>query len=609
MSSLVRSRGHAAIALALAGCVTPPAAAPEELAASTEATEAARALDSMLARIEPRRELDFDPSTTSLPPHPVPLDGQSEAQLAEFFALGRAVDGRSLADDVAAVSSAVQGREHSPPLGLDGLVALQSHALGSLTVEWGETHATTGRLDGPLFVRRGSPQDAVDAFLAAERDSLARAFGIAALDELTWVGSSETADGDLEEHVYQRTRDGVAFDTDLIEVWATNERHRVGAGLVWRVHGVWHRTAPDRLPVWIAEDEARRLAGDALGADLSTEDTAFVSRTYFCGTPDDSCRPAWDVRSTIGELFEEHGPDSALIDGETGAVLARPERSRDYAGTVRVTSSVPYDTTDTFRAFSRAQLSALSGTYNLGADGSYNWTPSTTTANVGLGNPGITPPFELRNSPTYNCASGGDGMPGTFNLTVPLTNITYAANETTMARSRAIAWNLIQWTMRSVASHSNFLQLDDELYYTITNTGGGQATSCGDHIRLVAGMGTDASGTVDAHDRIVVFHETAHHIMSCTRGWSAGCPGVLGDPRTHITETTKEGMVDTWAHWANAWETNTGGIAASVRYLTYGGDGVAGDLSLNEADIDGTDPATTMDDYWPCRDHVHVRGR
>lgn len=420
---------------------------------------------------------------------------------------------------------------------------------------------------------------------------------MASTDALAHVGSSRTWDDALEEHVYSRVRGDVPFEVDQITIFVSTESHRMGPGIVERIHAVWDRTGADMPDVeWISEERARELAIEAVGSD-TTGERAWTERRIICGgvgAPDAmerACRALWIVHSTDPELVAANLPDAAVLDGATGEVTARETFARNYSGTLRATSTMPYEPSSTFRGLSRARLHGSGGaSVYLGINGGYtNFTPSTSTGTIGLENVGFGVPGEIWRTEDYDCLAPVAADYRTFTLG-GTDDLAIASSDVTTLRTDWNHWHSLQWAFRAVAGLNNFIQADDQLAYSTGHNvgGGGQRLACGNHVMITAASWSDTNA-YDPEERGIVLHEFGHFLNDCTRGWSPGCPGELTGQRTMLPETMSHGLSDAFAAWATSYEDN-GYARSGLSALRFNGIGDPTDIMLHESEIDGTDP-------------------
>lgn len=167
-----------------------------------------------------------------------------------------------------------------------------------LRVDWDDLRGSPRRIAGALHARRGVSADVAGRdWIDANWSSLAAALGADAEDALEEVQAGDMPD-DVMTVTYRRLRAGVPMPENLVKVYVTTERHRLGAGVVLRLEAQWDTdVATASVPADdLGEDQAILLAEDALGVVLRPDDVDVDLRWRCFRGEGPACGPTWRVQ-------------------------------------------------------------------------------------------------------------------------------------------------------------------------------------------------------------------------------------------------------------------------------------------------------------------------
>jgi hypothetical protein len=477
---------------------------------------------------------------------------------------------------------------------------------------WNPLRGTPREIEGAFAIARGADRASVAAAFAADaRGDLGALLDATAADALEPVLDMQSDHDHVERYFFRRLHHGVPVMENGVVVDVTLPSHPWGGGVVTHAWITWERDVAIPAPSeWMTEAAARAIGARELvslrrDARLPTgdDDPQWTTRSYvYCAgeAAARACAPVVEVTTHQGGLAAPDGvPDTVLVDALDGSIRLAARMRANYTGSVDIVSHFPYDGADVARDYRRAKM--LSGNTSQVAYtddfGNYDWTPTdgSTWAWVGLDSAGAGPAHAIRHVQSYDCAAAIEPLYASFGLG-GTDFINPSPSNFSFQRHDHLTYGWLHWLRDVRTDLQNYVEMPRELRYDVaySATGGAQFRGCngapGVEIGLF-GVGLASDSGTPKWNRPVIFHEAAHSLGWCTQTWGAGCGWVTGTRRA-FGGSWVEGNADTFSMWANGYETNNTGHAAS-RDTKFLGIEVPNDIMLYDAEIQGTNSPST----------------
>jgi hypothetical protein len=465
--------------------------------------------------------------------------------------------------------------------GIRGLIDLSLRVDG---VIYDAHRGSLRRLRGVLFVDRDD-----DASTTASRSlvehgpSLSRALCIGADDSLRATDVTPNVEHHAAVVHFVRVHGADEIADDHVELTVSTPEHFLGAGVVMSMEASWPRQVDDPPSSGVTEAEAVGAARAALGAPRETPATATRRHQCVPTVRGDACKLVWTVR------------------------VDRPLRPGDYdnAGYVNVVGPVPHTSGWVDIRVPRLEVVTTSGssTWVTQTDeDSYdtNSAPSGAATTIALTTWGwsVTSMRHSSEAAWWNCA-------GVTLEPLALSFIGYSSETTTSTPGTAArsiprvnwsAYNHMHHIVDTLADHASEAEFPSLIWWTANSDDAGNSEfgfgastiMCNASTGVYSiGMSADARPENQDRARHTAGHEIIHTIQFCPEQVGAGgavTPGaaaIAGSPFF-------EGAATAIGRFFNPYETPHLLSEGVPSRQVFGGAGVAGDVLVDEADLEGT---------------------